>query len=274
MSKLELDKSWFGLRPKGVRRYMHRQQQLQQLELERLEDRKRLLQRELASYGQRRGNHEELVRIEEGTPSEIQAPPTEADENAHTARAELATDRAPAAEALPGEPAAAPSAPNLPERPAPSAKSVSSYWGNIDQYMNPWQPHPSPYSPPPVPAVPPVVRAAAEHADPPVRGFEHAGSEHSEWEAALIEQAAAAQDESAAAAGDASGSQAISEEIRQLRYKYIVGKIAGDDLYDRRGGLIIARNAVITADAVNKADREGKLADLIVSMIIPGLGEG
>jgi hypothetical protein len=77
----------------------------------------------------------------------------------------------------------------------------------------------------------------------------------------------------APAAGTSKQSPAITEEIRMIRQKYIVGKIAGEDVYDSSGKLIIAKQSVITGEVVDKADTEGKLAELIVNMIIPGLGE-
>ncbi|HZG78610.1 MAG TPA: hypothetical protein VEZ72_22330 [Paenibacillus sp.] len=68
-------------------------------------------------------------------------------------------------------------------------------------------------------------------------------------------------------------SPAISEEIRSLRTKYIVGKCAGEDLFDASGKRIVSKGAVIDEDVVEAADRAGKLAELIVHMIIPGLGD-
>jgi hypothetical protein len=73
--------------------------------------------------------------------------------------------------------------------------------------------------------------------------------------------------------GKSKQSPAITEEIRMIRQKYIVGKIAGEDVYDSTGKLIIAKQSMITGEVVDKADVEGKLAELIVNMIIPGLGE-
>jgi hypothetical protein len=73
--------------------------------------------------------------------------------------------------------------------------------------------------------------------------------------------------------GTSKQSPAITEEIRMIRQKYIVGKIAGEDVYDSTGKLIIAKQSLITGEVVDKADAEGKLAELIVHMIIPGLGE-
>jgi hypothetical protein len=78
---------------------------------------------------------------------------------------------------------------------------------------------------------------------------------------------------SAPSTGTSKQSPAITEEIRMIRQKYIVGKIAGEDVYDSTGKLIIAKQSLITGEVVDKADAEGKLAELIVHMIIPGLGE-
>jgi hypothetical protein len=69
------------------------------------------------------------------------------------------------------------------------------------------------------------------------------------------------------------GSKAITKEVRQLRYKYIVGKWAGADLYTNRGTLIVGKNSPITEEVVDAANEEGKLALLIVDMTIPGLGD-
>ncbi len=63
----------------------------------------------------------------------------------------------------------------------------------------------------------------------------------------------------------------IDEDARYIRQKYIVGKIAGQDLFDRKGNLIIGGNSKITSQAVDLADREGKLPELIINMILPDL---
>lgn len=60
----------------------------------------------------------------------------------------------------------------------------------------------------------------------------------------------------------------LNEDAKYIRQKYIVGKIAGDDLYDRNGKLIIGRRSPITPAVVEYADREGKLPELIVHMIL------
>jgi|GEM_PF-4828847 len=78
----------------------------------------------------------------------------------------------------------------------------------------------------------------------------------------------------APAAAPETGSAAVSEEIRQLRRRYILGKLAGEDLADRSGRILIAKGQPITEAVMDAADREGKLAELIVNMVIPGLGDG
>lgn len=68
-----------------------------------------------------------------------------------------------------------------------------------------------------------------------------------------------------------SGSPALSEDINMIRNKYLIGKIAGDDLYDREGSIIISKGSVITADVVKISEQEGKLAELVVNMLLPGM---
>lgn len=66
-------------------------------------------------------------------------------------------------------------------------------------------------------------------------------------------------------------SPALAREIDQLRKKYVIGKWVGKDLYDPEGGLIASRNTVITEEIMQLADQAGKLPELIVDMMIPGL---
>ena len=68
-------------------------------------------------------------------------------------------------------------------------------------------------------------------------------------------------------------SPAVAAEISSIRYKYIVGKLAGEDLLDGNGKLIIAKNEKISPEIVALAEAEGKLPELIVNMIIPGMEE-
>lgn len=73
--------------------------------------------------------------------------------------------------------------------------------------------------------------------------------------------------------GNIAGSPAISAEINNIRFKYIAGKIAGQDLYDSSGKLIIAKGKVITSEIVATVETEGKLPELIVNMVLPGMEE-
>ncbi|MDD3173057.1 MAG: hypothetical protein PHF63_05275 [Herbinix sp.] len=63
----------------------------------------------------------------------------------------------------------------------------------------------------------------------------------------------------------------VDEDARFIRQKYIIGKIAGTDLFDRNGKLIIGLNDKITSQVIEYADREGKLPELIVNMILPDM---
>ncbi|MBP1154241.1 MULTISPECIES: hypothetical protein [unclassified Paenibacillus] len=65
----------------------------------------------------------------------------------------------------------------------------------------------------------------------------------------------------------------LTEEIELIKNQYIVGNKAGEDIYDRNGQIIVSKNSVITSDVVTKAEAEGKMADLIVQMILPGFGD-
>ncbi|OPY55722.1 MAG: hypothetical protein A4E55_02455 [Pelotomaculum sp. PtaU1.Bin035] len=68
-------------------------------------------------------------------------------------------------------------------------------------------------------------------------------------------------------------SPAVDKEIKTVRHKYVVGKLAGEDLLDNNDQIIISKNELITAAIIDKAEKEGKLAELIIHMVIPGLEE-
>ena len=73
---------------------------------------------------------------------------------------------------------------------------------------------------------------------------------------------------------DMSGEQNdLIEQIDAIKSQYIVGKVAGEDLVDVQGNLLLAKFDIITKQVVDQAHREGKLADLILNMKISGLGE-
>mgnify|MGYP001201190798 CR=1 FL=1 len=67
--------------------------------------------------------------------------------------------------------------------------------------------------------------------------------------------------------------ESINPEIESIKRNYIVGKIAGESLADGNGRLIVAKDSVITEQVVKRAQREGKLAELIVNMRLPSSGD-
>lgn len=69
-------------------------------------------------------------------------------------------------------------------------------------------------------------------------------------------------------------SPALTTEIVAIRNRYIVGKLAGEALYGQDGRMIIGKNQKITSQVVQEADKEGKLPDLIIHMIVPAMSEG
>lgn len=68
-------------------------------------------------------------------------------------------------------------------------------------------------------------------------------------------------------------SQGLTDEIDSIQQRYLVGKIAGKDLLDKKGQIIVSKNSKITSEIVKKANEEGVLSDLIINMKIPDLGE-
>lgn len=66
-------------------------------------------------------------------------------------------------------------------------------------------------------------------------------------------------------------SPAVSAQIRNIRQKYIVGKIAGEDILDSNGQKIVGKKELITDEIVAAVEKEGKLPELIVNMILPGM---
>lgn len=68
-------------------------------------------------------------------------------------------------------------------------------------------------------------------------------------------------------------SEAVSTEIMSIRNRYIVGKVAGEDVHDVQGRLIVSKNATITPEMVDLAEKAGRLPDLIVNMKIAGVGD-
>lgn len=59
----------------------------------------------------------------------------------------------------------------------------------------------------------------------------------------------------------------VEQDIGQSQMKYVVGKIAGRDVVGDDGTLVVAKGQEITREVVEKADAQGKLAELIVYML-------
>jgi len=62
----------------------------------------------------------------------------------------------------------------------------------------------------------------------------------------------------------------VRSKINAVRDKYVLGKVAGEDLLDNSGRVIIQKNVSITESVMEMAVKEGKLAELIINMVIPG----
>ena len=54
---------------------------------------------------------------------------------------------------------------------------------------------------------------------------------------------------------------------------YIIGNLAGTDLSDDEGQIIITKGNKITPEIVNRAFLAGRLIDLVVNMELPGFDE-
>jgi len=63
----------------------------------------------------------------------------------------------------------------------------------------------------------------------------------------------------------------IKRKIADTRYKYIIGKLAGDQLLNDQGEVIIEKYEEITITHIEAVQREGKLPELIMNMVIPGM---
>ena len=67
--------------------------------------------------------------------------------------------------------------------------------------------------------------------------------------------------------------KALQNRIKNIRFKYLVGKIVGEDLMDSKGIIIASKNSLITKKMINIVDKQGKLAELILNMIFPEVSE-
>lgn len=70
-----------------------------------------------------------------------------------------------------------------------------------------------------------------------------------------------------------SSSHGLKAQIDVARYKFILGKIAGDDLFDATGGVIVNKHEEITPRVVEAAQKENKLSELIINMLVQGMEE-
>lgn len=60
----------------------------------------------------------------------------------------------------------------------------------------------------------------------------------------------------------------VKEDINRIRNKYLIGKVAGKDLVDNKGNIIVSKDSIITEETITRAEKEGKLPELIVNMTI------
>lgn len=67
--------------------------------------------------------------------------------------------------------------------------------------------------------------------------------------------------------------EGLKSKIEDTRYKYMIGKIAGEELVDNFGEVIIQQGEVINLEHIEKAKEEGRLSELIINMIVPGMDE-
>jgi len=72
--------------------------------------------------------------------------------------------------------------------------------------------------------------------------------------------------DSESAISNSDSGEKASDGNNKSQYPFIVGKFAGENLMDRSGKLIIAKNEMISEEVVEKAQAEGKLVDLIIDM--------
>lgn len=68
---------------------------------------------------------------------------------------------------------------------------------------------------------------------------------------------------------NASEEMEMEMEIKSIKNNYLVGKIVGEDLFDNNGQKIANKNEPITDEIIERAEKSGKLVDLILNMNIP-----
>lgn len=135
-------------------------------------------------------------------------------------------------------------------------ETSSEFWGDLNLYM------PDGYEEPEGTA----VAASLPSEAPVIPMVSERTAASAEIELAEV-QAAPSEPETGAV------SPALAEEIKSIQYRYIAGKAAGENLYAEGGALIIGKGEIITAETIQKAERAGKMPDLIVQMVIPGFAD-
>ena len=286
----KLKKRWFGFRPSDVKRHVRFMKRLQETELDELRDDVRKLEAavealrvQLRSYpsaeeigARSRANEPAAIEAPEADAATAAAEAPEADAAAAARYGNVIEFRRRATDVLASPQQSLESELREAEATTEASFPVAAnmgFWGEANEVMDRiWS------------EMPPTVAfqeisATAAPAEPILplkeeRAAKPAPTPPAEAPATTAPQAqAAAPVPAKLETPPQAGSEAVSQEIRDLRNKYIVGKRAGEDLYDGAGRKIAAKGAVITEEIVEMADRAGKLAELIVNMVIPGLGD-
>lgn len=65
-------------------------------------------------------------------------------------------------------------------------------------------------------------------------------------------------------------SKQLVDEVDSLKSQYMLGKVAGENIYNKEGQLLIKKNTIITKEIIELAHQQGKLAELIVNMKMLG----
>jgi cell division septum initiation protein DivIVA len=59
------------------------------------------------------------------------------------------------------------------------------------------------------------------------------------------------------------------DDIIKMRNSFIIGKVAGDDLLDNNAKVVIGKGKTLTEEDIVLAEKESKLPELIVNMVLP-----
>lgn len=140
---------------------------------------------------------------------------------------------------------------------AGAAEPSSAFWGNINSYVGGIEEFEA------LPETEELLPSESEQAFPATEAV---------YQPTVVREEDAL-DRVPAEPEESKESEAVSQEILSIRNRYIVGKLAGEDLLDVQGRLIVAKGAIITPEAVDHAEKAGRLPDLIVNMKMQGVGE-